>query len=329
MTPMSTRIGIVGYGNLGRGVEHAIDQNPDMELVAVFTRRDPGQLSLVHSGVPVYSVDSVADHRGSIDVMVLCGGSKGDLPEQGPELAALFNTVDSFDTHAEIPNYFAALNAASGANGHLALISTGWDPGLFSLSRVIGESVIPSGSTHSFWGKGVSQGHSAALRKVEGVAGAIQYTVPSQEAIDAARAGQALGQSAADMHLRECYVVLEEGADAARVEHDIVTMPHYFDEYKTVVNFISAEELAANHAGLPHGGFVVRSGTSAAGDDLMLEFSLKLDSNPAFTACVMVACARAVHRLSERGEAGARTIFDIPPALLSPKSAEELRAQLL
>ncbi len=326
---MTIRIGIVGYGNLGRGVEYAIDQNPDTELVAVFTRRDPGEIQLVHSAVPVYPLASVEEYRDSIDVMVLCGGSKGDLPEQGPKLAALFNTVDSFDTHAEIPTYFARGDEASSSNGNLSVISTGWDPGLFSLNRLVGEAVLPEGSTYSFWGKGVSQGHSAAIRKVAGVADAVQYTVPSEQAMVSARAGEQLSTGAADMHLRECYVVLAEGADAATVESEIVNMPHYFAEYTTVVHFISAEELARDHAGLPHGGFVIRSGASASGDNQVVEFKLTLESNPAFTANVMVACARAAYRLAERGETGARTIFDIPPALLSAKSAEELRAGLL
>lgn len=326
---MTIRIGIVGYGNLGRGVEYAIDQNPDTELVGVFTRRDPATIELVHPQVPVHPLDSVAEHRGTIDVMVLCGGSKGDLPEQGPALAALYNTVDSFDTHAEIPSYFDRVDEAAAANGNLSIISTGWDPGLFSLNRLLGEAVLPHGSTYSFWGKGVSQGHSAAIRKVEGVADAVQYTVPSEEAMAAARAGGNPGSGAADMHLRECFVVLAEGADAAEVESQIVNMPHYFADYTTVVHFVSAEELARDHAGLPHGGFVIRSGTSASGDDQVIEFTLRLQSNPAFTASVMVACARAAHRLSQRGETGARTIFDLPPALLSPKSAEELRASLL
>lgn len=326
---MTTRIGIVGYGNLGRGVEYAIDQNSDMELVGVFTRREPHQIELVHEGVGVHRYDTLAEHRGTVDVMILCGGSKGDLPEQGPQIAGLFNTVDSFDTHAEIPAYFASVHESAESSGNIALISTGWDPGLFSLNRLLGEAVLPEGATYSFWGKGVSQGHSAAIRKIDGVADAVQYTVPSEESKAVARSGERPQMGSTDMHVRECFVVLADGADRHRVEAEIVGMPHYFADYTTTVHFISAEELAADHSGLPHGGSVIRSGVGAEGSNQMIEFSLHLDSNPAFTASVMVACARAAHRLSEAGETGARTIFDIAPYLLSPLSPDQLRAQLL
>lgn len=326
---MTTRIGIVGHGNLGRGVEHAIDQNPDMDLVAIFTRRDPAQLSPVHGAVTVADVGSVDDFVDAIDVMILCGGSRDDLPEQGPAFAKRFNTVDSYDNHAEIPQYFRSIDEAARPNGKLALISTGWDPGLFSLNRLMADSILPDGATHSFWGKGVSQGHSAAVRRVDGVADAVQYTIPSEEAMTAARSGRSTGLTGAQMHVRECYVVLVEGADPERVRSEIVNMPNYFAPYETIVHFVTAEELSADHAGLPHGGSVIRTGTTVDGSVQSIQYQLELESNPAFTASVMVASARAVHRMSLAGEIGARTLFDVAPALFSRRSPEELRAELL
>lgn len=323
---MTTRIGIVGHGNLGRGVEHAVDQNPDIDLVAIFTRRDPSSLQTVHDDVTVADVSAVGDFAGSIDVMVLCGGSRDDLPEQGPRFAADFNTVDSYDNHAEIPDYFRVMDEAARPNGNLALISTGWDPGLFSLNRVMAEAILPDGATYSFWGRGVSQGHSAAVRRVDGVADAVQYTIPSEDAIAAARAGERTPLTASDMHVRECFVVLADGADPDRVESEIVDMPNYFAPYETIVHFVTADELAVEHAGLPHGGMVIRTGTSSEGSTQRIQYDLELGSNPAFTASVMVASARAVHRMARAGEIGARTLFDVAPGLLSPRSAEELRA---
>lgn len=326
---MTTRIGIVGYGNLGRGVEHAVDQNDDIDLVAVFTRREPGSLETVHPDAEVRAMADVEDFVDRIDVMVLCGGSRDDLPEQGPQLACRFNTVDSYDNHAEIPAYFRSMDDAARPNGNLALISTGWDPGLFSLNRVMAEAILPDGATYSFWGKGVSQGHSAAVRRVDGVADAVQYTIPSPEAMAAARDGRRTGLTGAEMHKRECYVVLADGADPDRVRSDIVTMPNYFAPYETIVHFVTADELAANHVGLPHGGTVIRTGTASSGDVQRIEYRLDLESNPSFTAAVMVASARAVHRMATAGEVGARTLFDVAPGLLSAYSAEELRAEFL
>lgn len=326
---MNTRIGIVGYGNLGRGVEHAVDQNPDMDLIAIFTRRDPADLSPVHGDVTVRNITDVDEFIGSIDVMVLCGGSRDDLPEQGPMLAARFNTVDSYDNHAEIPRYFASMDDAARPNGNLALISTGWDPGLFSLNRVLAEAILPDGMTYSFWGKGVSQGHSAALRRVDGVVDAVQYTIPSSEAMAAARSGERTELTSTDMHVRECYVVLADDADPDRVRSEITDMPNYFAPYATIVHFVTADELALDHAGLPHGGSVIRTGTASEGSRQTIEYRLDLESNPAFTAAVMVASVRAVHRLSTAGGTGARTLFDVPPGLLSQRSPDELRAGLL
>lgn len=323
------RVGIVGYGNLGRGVEHAISQNDDMELVAIFTRRSPADVRPVSDAVRVHQLDDVESFVGDIDVMVLCGGSKSDLPEQGPHLVSMFNTVDSFDTHAAIPDYFAAVDAPAKSSGHVGLISVGWDPGLFSLQRLVGEVVVPEGSTYTFWGKGLSQGHSDALRRVPGVADAVQYTLPAEDAMQAARSGGRPEFSTREMHTRVCYVVLEDDADPVEVEREIVTMPNYFADYDTSVNFISAENLAREHTGMPHGGFVIRSGSTGDGADQTVEFSLDLTSNPGFTASVLVAYARAVHRLSARGESGAMTLFDVAPGLLSPRTPGELRAALL
>ena len=323
------RIAIAGYGNLGRGVEAAIGKNPDMALVAVYSRREPDQITTLHRETPVRRMEQLAGDQDAIDVLVLCGGSKADLPRQGPELAALFNTVDSFDTHARIPEYFAAVDAAAGANGRTALISAGWDPGMFSLNRVLGEALLPDGATYTFWGDGLSQGHSDALRRLPGVAGAVQYTRPAAASIDRVRRGERPLLTPQQMHRRECFVVLEEDADAEAVRQAIVTMPHYFEDYDTSVHFISAEELARDHQAMVHGGFVIRSGNTSPASAQVMEYSLKLGSNPEFTASVLVACARAVQRLHAMGQHGAKTLFDVPPGLLSARSAAELRADFL
>lgn len=324
------KIGIAGYGNLGRGVEAALRQNPDMELAAVFTRRNPQTLELADRTVPVLALEAAAQWKGKIDVMILCGGSAKDLPEQTPTLARLFNVVDSFDTHAKIPAHFAAVDAAARAAGTVGIISAGWDPGLFSLNRLYAGAVLPDGKDYTFWGKGVSQGHSDALRRVPGVKDAKQYTVPVESALASVRAGENPTLSTRQKHTRECFVVLEAGADAARVEQDIKTMPDYFADYDTTVRFISQEELQTGHAGIPHGGFVLRSGCTGDGTQKhLIEYSLKLDSNPQFTASVLVAYARAAWRMAEEGQRGCKTVFDVPPAYLSPKTGEELRAALL
>ena len=323
------RVGIVGYGNLGRGVEAAIAKNPDMATAAIYTRRDPAQLQPLGAGVAVHGLDQLPGHRDRLDVLILCGGSKDDLPRQSPELARHFSLVDSFDTHARIPGHFAAVDAAAQAGRTTALISAGWDPGMFSLNRLMGEALLPDGATYTFWGKGLSQGHSDAIRRVPGVAGGVQYTIPVPEAVDKVRSGVRPQLSTREKHRRECYVVLQAGADAETVRHTIVHMPHYFDEYDTTVHFISAEELARAHGAMPHGGFVIRSGNTSAGSQQVIEYRLQLDSNPEFTASVLVAYARAVHRLQQAGQHGCKTVFDVPPGLLSPKSAEQLRAELL
>jgi diaminopimelate dehydrogenase len=323
------RIGIAGYGNLGRGAELALERSPDMELVGIFTRRDPAGITPVRPEVPVYALDEIERFRDRIDVLILCGGSSDDLPEQGPALAALFNTVDSFDTHARIPEYFAAVDAAARAGERLAIISVGWDPGLFSLSRLLGEAILPEGETYTFWGKGLSQGHSDAVRRVPGVRAAVQYTIPSAEAIERVRSGSRPRLSTREKHTRECYVVLGEGADATAVEEAIVTMPDYFVDYDTTVHFISEEALRREHSAMPHGGFVIRSGETGAGSRQVLEHSLRLESNPEFTASVLVAYARAAARLHRGGERGARTVLDIAPGLLSPKDPAQLRKELL
>lgn len=325
------RIGIYGYGNLGRGVESAIKQNPDMTLAAVFTRRDPASLKIQTAGVPVLHVDDAPTMTDKIDVMVLCGGSATDLPTQTPAIASLFNCVDSFDTHAKIPQHFANVDAAAKTSGKVAMISVGWDPGLFSLMRAYTGAVLPSGKDYTFWGKGVSQGHSDAIRRIEGVVDARQYTVPVDEALAAVRSGNAPELTTRQKHTRECFVVAAEGADKARIENEIKTMPNYFADYDTTVNFISLEELRRDHNGIPHGGFVIRSGKTGFGEqnNNIIEFSLKLDSNPEFTSSVIVAYARAIYRLASEGVSGAKTVLDIPPAYLSPLSNEELRATLL
>lgn len=323
------RIGIVGYGNLGRGVEAALALNHDLKLIAVFTRRDPGTVTPLGPSTRVESMDALDGMRDELDVLILCGGSKDDLPVQGPELAARFTTVDSFDTHPKIPQYFAAVDAAARAAGTTAVIACGWDPGLFSIQRLFGETILPDGETHTFWGRGVSQGHSDALRRVPGVAGGVQYTVPSPEAVSAARDGGGADLTTRDRHRRDCFVVLKEGADPDAVREAIVSMPDYFAPYETTVTFITADELAREHSGMPHGGFVLRRGATAPDSAQLIEFGLTLDSNPQFTASVLVAYARAAHRLDVAGDHGAKTVFDIAPTLLSPKSPDQLRAELL
>ncbi|MBM7583004.1 diaminopimelate dehydrogenase [Caldicoprobacter guelmensis] len=321
------KVGIVGYGNLGRGVRMAVKQNPDFQLVAVFTRRAPEQVNV--DGVKVEHISRIKDYKGTIDVMILCGGSATDLPIQGPEIAAMFNTVDSFDTHARIPEYFSKVDEAARKGGNLSLISTGWDPGLFSLIRVLGEAVLPEGYTYTFWGKGVSQGHSDAVRRVPGVKNAIQYTIPVEDAIRRVRNGENPELTTREKHVRVCYVVPEEGADLKRIEQEIKNMPHYFADYDTTVYFISEEEFKTNHSGMPHGGIVIRTGKTGESTKQRLEFSLELESNPEFTASVLVAYARAVYHLAKEGQVGARTVFDIPIAYLSSKSSDELRREYL
>ncbi|KAF1685011.1 diaminopimelate dehydrogenase [Pseudoxanthomonas broegbernensis] len=323
------RIAIAGYGNLGRGVEAAVGKNPDMSLVGIFTRRSPQDVVPLQPGTPVFGIDALDGRDGDIDVLILCGGSKDDLPVQGPAFAARFNTVDSFDTHARIPEYFDAVDAQARAGGRTALIACGWDPGLFSINRVFGEALLPDGATYTFWGRGLSQGHSDAVRRVPGVAGGVQYTIPSEEAIARVRGGARPELSVRERHVRECYVVLAQDADAEQVRQAIVSMPHYFDQYDTTVHFISAEELARDHGAMPHGGFVIRSGNTSADQAQVIEYGLALGSNPQFTASVLVAYARAVHRMGLAGQAGAKTVFDVPPGWLSPKSAAELRRELL
>lgn len=328
---MSIRVGIYGYGNLGRGVECAIKQNADMELVAVFTRRDPATVSILTSGVTVANVKDVADYQDKIDVMILCGGSATDLPEQTPELAKMFNVIDSFDTHARIPEHFTNVDAAAKAAGKIGIISVGWDPGMFSLNRMYANAILPNGKDYTFWGKGVSQGHSDAIRRIEGVKNAKQYTIPVDAALEQVRSGSNPELTTRQKHTRECFVVLEEGADAAKVENEIKTMPNYFSDYDTTVNFISEEELLRDHAGIPHGGFVIRTGKTGWEEENthVVEYSLKLDSNPEFTASVIVAYARAAYKLQAEGATGCKTVFDIAPAYLSAKSGEELRKELL
>ena len=325
------KIGLLGYGNLGRGVECAVKQNDDVELAAVFTRREPSSVKILTEGVPVYNVSEMEAHADEIDVLIICGGSATDLPKQTPEAAKLFNVIDSFDTHANIPAHFAAVDAAAKENGHIALISAGWDPGMFSLNRLYANCILPEGQDYTFWGKGVSQGHSDAIRRIEGVKNAKQYTIPVESALEAVRSGENPELSTRDKHLRECFVVAEEGADLAKIEHEIVTMPNYFADYDTTVHFISEEEFVANHSGIAHGGFVFRTGTTGWNKENkhVVEYSLKLDSNPEFTASVIVAYARAINRLHQEGATGCRTVFDIAPAYLSPLSGEELRAHLL
>lgn len=320
------RIGIVGYGNLGRGVEKAIRQNPDLSLTAIFTRREPEG---IQASVPVLHISHAEQYRDQIDVMILCGGSATDLPEQGPYFAKMFNTVDSFDTHARIPEYFAIVDQAAAAAGTVSVISTGWDPGLFSLNRLLAQAILPEGKEYTFWGRGVSQGHSDAIRRVNGVKNGVQYTIPVEEVVNQVRAGQNPELTTRDKHLRECFVVAEEGADQAAIEREIKEMPNYFADYNTIVHFITEDELKAKHSAMPHGGTVLRSGLTGDNNTQIMEFGLKLDSNPEFTASVLVAYARAAYKLAGQGQAGAKTVFDIPFGLLSPKSAADLRKELL
>lgn len=319
-------VGIVGYGNLGKGVEMALGLNPDFELKAIFTRRDPGNIG---AGSKMVHISKVNDYKGIIEVMILCGGSATDLPEQGPEFAAAFNTVDSFDTHAKIPEYFNKVDAAAKKAGNLSIISTGWDPGLFSMNRLLAQSILVDGKDYTFWGKGVSQGHSDAIRRVKGVKNGIQYTVPVEEAIERVRIGENPELTTGEKHVRVCYIVPEEGADLKQIESEIKNMPNYFSDYDTTINFITEDELKANHSGMPHGGFVIRTGKTGNGTKQRIEFSLDLGSNPEFTANVLVAFARAIYKLSKEGKKGACTVFDIPLGYLSSKSAEELRRELL
>lgn len=325
------RIGIVGYGNLGRGVELAVAADPDQELAAVFSRRDPSTVKILTEGVPVCRLADIAQWKDKIDVMILCGGSATDLPAQTPALAAMFNVVDSFDTHANIPTHFANVDAAARPAGTVGIISVGWDPGMFSLNRLYAECILPQGKDYTFWGRGVSQGHSDAIRRVKGVKDARQYTVPVESAMDLVRSGSNPQLSTREKHVRECWVVAEDGADLAAIEHEIKTMPNYFADYDTTVNFISQEELDRDHKGIPHGGFVIRTGKTGANAETghIIEYSLKLGSNPEFTSSVLAAYARAAYRLAQSGHAGAMTVFDIPPAMLSPYSGAELRARLL
>lgn len=324
------KIGLYGYGNIAKGVECAVKQNDDMEISAVFTRRDPSAVKTI-SGAPVYKTDDILAHKDDVDVLIMCGGSATDLPVQTPKMAEYFNVVDSFDTHKNIPSHFENVDAAAKKSGKIGIISVGWDPGMFSLNRLYGSCILKDGADYTFWGKGVSQGHSDAIRRVEGVIDARQYTIPVEEALDAVRSGSQPELTTRQKHTRECFVVAEEGADLKRIEHDIVTMKNYFDEYDTTVHFISQEELDRDHKGIPHGGFVIRSGKT--GKDLehnhIIEYSLKLDSNPEFTACVIAAYARAAYRLNKEGASGCKTVFDIAPAYLSDKSGEELRKAML
>ena len=328
---MSIRIGILGYGNLGRGVECALRQNPDMELAAVFTRRDPQNVKILTPGVPVYPVEKAEQMTGEIDVLILCGGSATDLPVQTPRYARLFNVVDSFDTHARIPEHFSAVDQAAKEGGKVGVISVGWDPGMFSLNRMYANAILPEGADYTFWGKGVSQGHSDAIRRVKGVKDARQYTIPVPSALEAVRRGENPELTTRQKHTRECFVVAEEGADKARIENEIKTMPNYFADYDTTVHFISQEELQRDHSGIPHGGFVIRCGkTGRDGENThIIEYSLKLGSNPGFTASILAAYARAAYRMNREGQSGGKTVFDVPPAYLSAQSGEELRRHLL
>ena len=328
---MTIRIGILGYGNLGKGVECAIKHNPDMELKAVFTRRDPSTLSILTEGAKVYSVNDAPAMKDEIDVLIICGGSATDLPKQTPEMAKYFNVIDSFDTHARIPEHFEAVDKAAKESGHIGLISVGWDPGMFSLNRLYANAILPGGKDYTFWGKGVSQGHSDAIRRIAGVKDARQYTIPVESALEAVRSGSEPELTTRQKHTRECFVVAEEGADLKKIEEEIVTMPNYFADYDTTVHFISEEELLRDHAGIPHGGFVIRTGKTGWNNENshVIEYSLKLDSNPEFTGSALVAYARGIYRLAKHGGTGCYTVFDIPPAWISTHSAEELRAHSL
>ena len=322
------RLGILGYGNLGRGVENAMKLNNDMELCAIFTRRNPQDVK-VNSNTPVVSVNDIEQWKDKIDVLIICGGSATDLPVQTPKYAEMFNVIDSFDTHARIPEHFANVDKVAKASNKIAIISLGWDPGLFSLNRLFGNIILPNGKDYTFWGKGVSQGHSDAIRRIKGVKNAKQYTIPVEEALASVRNGENPELTTRQKHTRECFVVLEEGADAKQVEHEIVTMPNYFSDYDTTVHFISEEELIKNHSGIPHGGFVIRSGETSVGTKHVIEYSLKLDSNPEFTSSVLVAYARAAYKLNKEGQSGCKTIFDIAPKYLTNKTNEELISTML
>ena len=328
---MMIKIGILGYGNLGKGVECAIKHNPDMELKAVFTRRDPSSLSILTEGAKVYSVADAPAMKDEIDVLIICGGSATDLPKQTPEMAKYFNVIDSFDTHAKIPEHFEAVEKAGKESGHIGLISVGWDPGMFSLNRLYANAVLPGGKDYTFWGKGVSQGHSDAIRRIAGVRDARQYTIPVDSALEAVRSGSEPELTTRQKHTRECFVVAEEGADLKKIEEEIVTMPNYFADYDTTVHFISEEELLRDHAGIPHGGFVVRTGKTGWNNENshVIEYSLKLDSNPEFTSSVLAAYARAAYRLSKEGQTGCKTVFDIAPAYLSAEDGAYLRKHML
>lgn len=328
---MSIRIGILGYGNLGRGVECAVKHNPDMELKAVFTRRNPEDVKILTETAKVYHVDEAVNMKDELDVLIICGGSATDLPVQTPKYAEYFNVVDSFDTHARIPEHFAAVDEAAKKGGHVAMISVGWDPGMFSLNRLYANAILPGGKDYTFWGKGVSQGHSDAVRRIQGVIDARQYTIPVEAALNAVRNGENPELTTREKHTREVFVVAEEGADQGRIENEIKTMPNYFDEYDTTVHFITAEEMEKEHKGLPHGGFVIRTGKTGWEDehDHVIEYSLKLDSNPEFTSSVIAAYARAAYRLSQEGQTGCKTVFDVAPAYLSAQTPEELRAHML
>ena len=322
---------ILGYGNLGKGIESALRQNSDFELAAFFTRRDPSSLKTMTEGVPVYSAEDIPAHKDEFDILFICGGSATDLPKQTPEYAKYFNVIDSFDTHARVPEHFENVDKAAKESGHVALISCGWDPGMFSLNRLYANCILPEGNDYTFWGKGVSQGHSDAIRRIEGVKNGKQYTIPVQSALDSVRAGENPTLSTRQKHTRECFVVAEEGADKARIEQEIKTMPNYFDEYDTTVHFISEEEFLRDHSEIPHGGFVFRTGVTGFNKEHkhVIEYNIKLDSNPEFTASVIVAYARAVVRMKNEGQTGCKTVFDVPPAYLSPLDGAELRAHLL
>lgn len=325
------KIAIAGYGNLGRGVECAISQNPDTELYGVFTRRNPDEVKTLKETTKVFSLSDIESHKDNIDVVILCGGSATDLPVQTPELAKSFNVIDSFDTHANIPKHFANVDAAAKAAGKVAMISVGWDPGLFSLNRLYAQAILPDGKDYTFWGKGVSQGHSDAIRRIEGVLDARQYTIPVDAALEAVRSGKNPELTTREKHTRECFVVAEDGADKERIENEIKTMPNYFADYNTTVHFISAEEMERDHSGIPHGGFVIRCGSTGLNKEKthIIEYSLKLDSNPEFTSSVLVAYARAAYRMNNEGVSGCKTVFDVAPAYLSPLSGDELRAHVL
>ena len=328
---MAIRIGIFGYGNLGKGIECAIKHNPDLELKAVFTRRNPDSVKILTEGVKVCSAEDAPKWKDEIDVMILCGGSATDLPVQTPKLAEYFNVVDSFDTHARIPEHFAAVDEAAKKSGHVGMLSVGWDPGMFSLNRLYANCILPGGHDYTFWGKGVSQGHSDAIRRIAGVKDARQYTIPVESALEAVRSGKNPELTTREKHTRECFVVAEEGADLKKIEEEIVTMPNYFADYDTTVHFISEEELQRDHAGIPHGGFVIRTGKTGWNDENshVIEYSLKLDSNPEFTSSVIVAYARAAYRMNQEGQKGCKTVFDVAPAYLSALDGAELRKHLL